>query len=267
MRYAAVATTSRFYRDHVFESSFLARHFPIIGYPRNDFALSLHGKFHELAWSNVDADIRGRLEAWQRSGRRVVLVTPTFRGSGAAPMQLDFAILRAIDEFADTNGTEFIFKFHPSERNADHIGGRHFHVCSRESDIYPVLPHAAALVTDFSSISMDFLLVDKPILFLVPEGDDYVEKDRQLQFDPHTMMPGPLLPDWPSLLTALLAEWTCDGYLEERAALRRKAFDAHPQSEAVPKLIAFMREQGWVSPAVNKDNLRPRISQPPTNPR
>lgn len=105
---------------------------------------------------------------------------------------------------------------------------------------------------------MDFLLIDRPLLFLIPENDDYAHNDRQLQFDPRTMMPGPIVSDWPSLLAALLAEWTHDSFANERAMLRRKAFDDLPQSEAVPKLIAIMRKQGWVSgtPSAQKNHTR-----------
>ncbi|MGH8279069.1 MAG: CDP-glycerol glycerophosphotransferase family protein [Gammaproteobacteria bacterium] len=244
--YAAVATTSKFTRDHVYAGMFLASQFPVTGYPRNDFARSLEGENRELAWSNVDAGIKSKLPTWGPLHRKLVLIAPTFRDSGSMPMQLDASILRIVDDFAEAQGVEFIFKFHPSEHNVDHIGGRHFHVCARDSDIYPVMPHLAALVTDYSSMSMDFLLVDKPLLFLIPEDDSYVRNDRRLQFDPRTMMPGPVVPSWRALLAALASEWKHDGFVAERAALRRKAFDDLPQAEAVPKLIALMRERGWV---------------------
>jgi CDP-glycerol glycerophosphotransferase (TagB/SpsB family) len=258
MRYAAIATTSRFYRDEVFAPAFLARHFPVTGYPRNDFGQSLDDINRALAWRNVDSVVADQLEFWKRLGHRLVLIAPTFRQSGAVPMQLDPAMLRTIDAFAEANGVEFLFKFHPSERNVDHIAGSHFHVCARDSDIYPLLPHAAALVTDYSSISMDFLLIDKPMLFLVPADDDYTRNDRQLQFDPRTMMPGPVVHHWPALLEALRSEWMSDAHAEERAALRRKAFDGLPQAEAVPKLLALMRKQQWIAtraPTAGKDSV------------
>lgn len=253
MRYAAVATTSPFYRDQVFKPAFLAQRFPITGYPRNDFGRCLRDAFGELAWSNVDADVKQQLEVWKRLGRKLVLVAPTFRDSGSVPMHLADQALCAIDAFAEEHGIEFIFKFHPFERHTDRITGRHFHVCARDSDIYPLFPHTDALVTDYSSISMDFLLVDKPLLFLIPDGENYMQNDRQLQFDPRTMMPGPVVPEWSALLAALLAEWTHDSYAGERAILRRKAFDDLPQAGAVPILLALMREQGWISGVPSPD--------------
>ncbi len=247
--YAAVIVTSDYYRDHAFAPAFIANQFSVIGYPRNDFARSLEGEDRKLAWINVDASIKSRLEEWENLARKLVLIAPTFRESGTMPMQLNVATLRAIDEFADANNVEFLFKFHPLEQNVDHISGKHFHVCSRDSDIYPVLPLVAALVTDYSSISMDFLLVDQPLMFLIPEGDDYTRNDRQLQFDPRAMMPGPVAQDWPSLLSTLLTEWSDDTHKQERAKYRSKAFDDLPQAEAVPKLIALMRNEGWVRSA------------------
>jgi CDP-glycerol glycerophosphotransferase (TagB/SpsB family) len=248
VRYAMVTCTSRFYRDNVFRQAFHSRSFPITGYPRNDFALSLHGSLLELAWSNVDAGIKARLGEWERLGRKLVLVAPTFRDSGSVPMQLNETTLTAIDTFAEAHAVEFVFKFHPSERNIDHLSGRHFHVCARDSDIYPLFPCAAALVTDYSSVSMDFLLVERPLIFLIPDNDNYIKRDRQLQFDPYEMMPGPRVTNWYMLFTTLLSEFARDKYAAERAALRSQAFDGLPQSEAVPKIIALMRQQGWIVP-------------------
>lgn len=245
--YSTVLCTSSFYRDEVFKPAFKAKNFLVAGYPRNDFAQALQSKYMDLAWCNVDTRVKKKLEQWQTEERRLVMITPTFRDSGNIPMQLDSTRLKEINDFAEQNKVEFIFKFHPSDKNADRISGKHFHICARDSDIYPLFPYLSALVTDYSSISMDFLLVDKPLLFLIPENDDYVEKDRQLQFDPRSMMPGPIVSTWGALLDSLLREWEYDNHQVERAALRSKAFDGLPQSEAVPKLIALMRENNWIS--------------------
>lgn len=244
--YSAVVTTSEFYCANSFIPSFESRLYPVLGYPRNDFAKSLKGNKLDLAWSNVDDNIRCNLEKWLSSERKIVLVAPTFRDSGAAPMRLDSASLEVMEKLAEKNGIEFVFKFHPSEKNVDNISGRYFHVCDRESDVYPILPYLSALVTDYSSIGMDFLLVDKPLIFLIPDGDDYLHADRKLQFDPRAMMPGPVISSWDTLLQTLLMEWDSDTYKDKRARLRDKTFDGLPQSEAVPKLLEVMRVNGWI---------------------
>jgi CDP-glycerol glycerophosphotransferase (TagB/SpsB family) len=95
---------------------------------------------------------------------------------------------------------------------------------------------------------MDYLLLDKPVLFLVPDLDEYIRRDRQFQFDFREMTPGPKVETWQQLLAALEMQWQRDGFAAERARLRQLAFDGLDQREAVPKIIAFMRKQGWLNP-------------------
>lgn len=248
VRYGAVAVTSCFYRDQVFVPAFLSEHFPLSGYPRNTFG---SGDTHveALAWSNVDATVAQRAREWRQEGRRLVLVAPTMRDSGAPPMDLDPAALQAIDAFAEANHVEFVFKFHPSERAETGITGRHVHRCHADSDIYPLFPWSDALVTDYSSIYMDYLLVDRPVLFLLRRGDSYLQDDRQIQFDLARMTPGPTVATWKALLAALAQQWHEDAYATERHALRHTAFDDRPQEQAVPDLLAFMRAAGWLPAA------------------
>lgn len=245
VRYDLVATTSAFYRDQVFEPAFTASHFPVTGYPRNAFG-ALPGDAGALAWWNVDRAIAQLAPGWAREGRRIVLVAPTFRDSRVTPMGLEPATIAMLDDFCARQRVEFVFKFHPHERGAARVHGRHLHLCAPDSDLYPLMPMASALVTDYSSIYMDFLLLDKPVLFLVPDLDDYLSRDRQFQFDYDAMTPGPRVGDWNGLVEALQAQWHHDGFTAERHRLRQLAFDGLPQDDAVPKLLAFMREQGWI---------------------
>ncbi len=59
-------------------------------------------------------------------------------------------------------------------------------------DLNAYLPLCTALVTDYSSVAFDYLLLDRPILYYVPDLDEYRAR-RGLYFEPDEMMPGPLL--------------------------------------------------------------------------
>jgi hypothetical protein len=240
IRYAAVCSTSTFYRDEVFRKAFLAERYPITGYPRNAFGTSIHSK---MLWWNVDQGLAERLDDWTRQGRKTAIVAPTIRDSGTAPMQLTQDTAALIDEFAEANGWEFVFKFHPSERNAGRINGRHLHVCHPDSDVYPLLPKSCALITDYSSIYMDYLLLHRPVLFFIPTADTYLQADREVQFDISTMMPGPVASDWPGLLASLTRQLVQDGYAAERERVRTMAFDDQPQESAVPMILELIRDR------------------------
>jgi CDP-glycerol glycerophosphotransferase (TagB/SpsB family) len=246
VRYSVVVSPSAFYEREVFRKAIPARHHLVAGYPRNTFGEFEDAGSRHLAWLNVNDAVRDALPSWAQQGRRIVIVTPTFRDSRATALGIDAAVAEMLDSWCEKQRVEMVFKFHPFERGAASIGGRHLHLCDPASDIYPLLPLSHALVTDYSSIYMDYLLQDKPIVFFVPDLEDYVRQDRQFQFDFHEMTPGPKARTWRELLVALEEQWREDGYAIERARLRKLAFDGMEQREAVPKLIAFMREQRWI---------------------
>lgn len=247
VRYSAVTSTSAFYEREVFRNAIPGRHQLVTGYPRNTFGRFDDPALREAAWLNVDGAVREALPAWTEQNRRIVLVAPTFRDSRATALGIDDATVGMLDAWCAQHRVEMVFKFHPFERGVARISGRHLHLCAPDSDIYPLLPHASALVTDYSSIYMDYLLVDRPVVFLVPDLEEYVRQDRQFQFDFRAMTPGPKVSTWPQVLAALEAQWQDDAFTAERARLRQLAFDGLDQHEAVPKLIAFMRAQGWIA--------------------
>lgn len=239
--YDAVVTTSTFYRDEVFRPALLARSYPVLGYPRNGFG-QIDG-MQALVWSNVDMPI-GQIEAWRAQGRRIVLVAPTFRDTRATPMGLDASTMRQVDAFCHEQGFELLFKFHPYERGAAEIRGAHLHVLKADSDVYPLFPALDAMVTDYSSIYMDFLLLGRPVFFLVPDLEEYVAQDRSIQFDFQSMTPGPKVESWSELLKAMCGD--SSEWISMRERLRRQSFDTPDASDASRNLLALMQRHGWI---------------------
>lgn len=245
VRYSLVNTTSQFYLKEVFCSAFFSDHFSAFGYPRNDFA------FLDNVILGADARFMEMAQVWKNFGRRVVLITPTFRESRCSPMGLDANLCGVLDQWCEAHHAELVFKFHPWERGQEDIHGQHLHLYDSMADLYPLMRFADAMVTDYSSIYMDFLILDKPVIFFNPDLDEYIRQDRQLQFDYMAMTPGPKVSSWKDLLAELEVQWRDDTYAAQRQALAKKAFDDLPQSEATPKLLAFMMEQGWLKSVKN----------------
>lgn len=238
--YDLVNTTSRFYLDEVFRPAFSSNYFLASGYPRNTFDRS------DKALLGADTHITHKAKAWKSSGRKIVLIVPTFRDSRSTSVGLDADTCNILDNWCEVNKAELIFKFHPLEKGATEISGKRLHQYESGADLYPLMFCVDAMVTDYSSIYMDFLLLDKPVLFLVPDMEDYVQHDRQIQFDYATMTPGPKVKTWTELLLALEQQWSDDIYRIQRQALALKAFDGLPQKEATPKILQLMLEKGWL---------------------
>ncbi len=245
VRYSLINTTSQFYLKEVFYPAFYSNHFSAFGYPRNDFS------FLENVILGADAHFMELAQTWKNCGRRIILITPTFRESRCSPMGLGTEICAILDEWCEMHHAEMVFKFHPWERGQENIRGRHLHLYDPMADLYPLMRFAEAMVTDYSSIYVDFLLLDKPVFFLAPDIEEYIRQDRQFQFDYMAMTPGPKVSSWKDLLAELQAQWLDDTYAAQRQALAKKAFDDLPQSDATPKLLAFMMEKGWLKVVKN----------------
>jgi CDP-glycerol glycerophosphotransferase (TagB/SpsB family) len=100
---------------------------------------------------------------------------------------------------------------------------------SAESDIYPLLREVDILITDYSSIYFDYLLLDRPVIFYPYDLLSYVADDRNLLFDYEAMTPGPKAFDFESLLSTLsgILQDEKDEWKADRRRVLDLAFDDH----------------------------------------
>ena len=94
-----------------------------------------------------------------------------------------------------------------------------------EEDITHILPGIDLLMTDYSSIYLDYLLLDRPMLFLPYDLADY-EKKHGFYMPYDTCTPGPKPETMRACMEEILAALTKDAYAEERGALRAKMHEA-----------------------------------------
>lgn len=238
VRYEAVLATSRFYASELFSHAFLHRHILLANYPRNTFGLS-SGPAAELALFGVDTAALECIRSWKEDTQRVVIVTPTFRDDGRHCLPITDAERRLIEDFCRTHRIRLAFKMHPSDPSTIELSPDIACVCAPRSDIYPLLHYADAMVTDYSSIYMDYLVLDRPVLFYVPDLAAYMAR-RELQFDFDAMTPGARATTWPGLLDALVEQLATDTHVVERTTLRKKAFDDHDPATSTRQVLELL---------------------------
>jgi CDP-glycerol glycerophosphotransferase len=150
----------------------------------------------------------------------VVLYAPTWRdnakdGSGRHTLvaHLDFARARTI------LGSNYVFliRGHHNVAGASstHAGSNLIDV-SMYPEINDLILASDLLVTDYSSISFDYCLTDKPMFFLVPDLSQYRDDIRGFYLDWEATAPGPLCSD-----TDQLCEAIASGRQSDDAAYRR----------------------------------------------
>lgn len=165
-------STSDYVSNSSFNRVFLAKNFMSAGYPRNDILLKNRHTPSDLIFT--DKKIYHLAKEKFFADENIVVYMPTFRESDFTKqstqlnsMALDFA---ALNHNLKEISTTMIIKLHPfvmafyqniiKIQQYSHIL---FH--SIEGDIYPVLKYAHILITDYSSVYADFLLLNRPIIF------------------------------------------------------------------------------------------------------
>ena len=192
--YDIVISTSQKFIDTAFRHCFKSKIFAATGYPRNDIlfgwpeegSLSWH-----LARINVDLQAIQRVKQAANEGKIICLYAPTYRKSLNNPF--DSAIdLERLSSFASLNNILIVMKLHPVMQGRYEFSRySNILVYNSAGDVYPLMPLCHLLITDYSSIYFDFLLLDKPIIFFAYDLDSYLEEDSNMYFDYHAVTPGP----------------------------------------------------------------------------
>lgn len=165
--------------------------------------------------------------------KKIILYAPTHRKEGKEKMELskrlDFERIQTLCEKWDFY---FVIKkhfYHKEEKEAIEKYSRILDVSNQVYDTQELLLETDILITDYSSIYIDFMLLNRPILFYAYDYEQYLQEDRQMYFIYDEVTPGPIVKDGGQLVDAL------------EQSLSGKQFDAQKQKEI---LELFYCEQG-----------------------
>ncbi|MEN8123382.1 MAG: CDP-glycerol glycerophosphotransferase family protein, partial [Bacteroidota bacterium] len=185
-RFDMMIASSQEDRDN-FSSAFqLGKHkIKITGYPRND---------EIIASANRKSDT---------GTAKKILYVPTFRGVEKS----DFNLFdkyhfdsQSINEFLKERKIFLYIKLHPYNKPSQNFFKK-IKLCSNlvfyeENDIYNSLGAFDMLITDYSSIYFDYLLLNRPVIFTPFDYDEYVKKDREFYYKYDEVTPGPKARNW-----------------------------------------------------------------------
>lgn len=164
----------------------------LTGYPRIDKTLT--------ASAEDVKNLRQRLGIAPGDHRPVVLYAPTWRG-GLGSSYFDTAQLKSDLEAIQSQGRHIFFRAHRFAEEIIQKSSLPAKVVPADIDTNELLAAVDVLVTDYSSIFFDFLPLGRPILFYVPDLDNY-ESERGLYFKMEDM-PGVICKDSTSLALQL----------------------------------------------------------------
>lgn len=152
-------------------------------YPRCYFMLKPKEEIIDFLKHNHERNTLNLLEQINHY-KHVIFYAPTFRDE-----QYDFFKESGID-FKDLNqimrkdNSLFLIKCHPSTRIEDvsYLNHSNIMVIDKNADSYNIMPFTDLLISDYSSIVFDYLLLKKPILLYPFDMDKYNDGSRPFAF-------------------------------------------------------------------------------------
>lgn len=171
--------------------------------------------------------------------KKVIMWMPTFRKSeklGYADTKTDNIVpffkkdeLSKLDELAQKNQVLLLVKFHPMQdvkvsdlgkfRNIRLYTHKMF---SKKYDLYELLKQTDALITDYSSVFYDYLLLDKPIGFTEDDEEQYAGNRGFAVENPDDFKPGMRIKtkdDFVKFIMDTVSD--IDNYKEKRAKVNK----------------------------------------------
>ena len=111
-------------------------------------------------------------------------------------------------------------------------------------DINRILHHVDLLITDYSSVFYDYLVLDRPIIFAPFDLDEYQKIDRELYEDYTNATPGPICRNW-NEIQIQLEEYLSnrDSYQAEREQIFNQYFkysDNHNSERIVDAITNYI---------------------------
>jgi len=234
--------------DYVNESSLKgvinSKSYSDLGYPRNDLLLKDH---NERDLVLCDRELYGRAKnAFVNNKQKVIVYMPTHRESatsiGKAPaplMPLDF---ESLNTFCSENNFLMVVKLHPFVMQfqtdfspPEGFSNVYFH--SAQGDIYPLLKYTDVLVTDYSSIYFDFLLIDRPIVFYDYDYEEYSSNMGGFFYDYEENAPGIKVKTQEEMQCAILQSLNCADSFAEQRKLVSNRFHTHQDELSSNRII------------------------------
>lgn len=239
--------------------------FKITGYPRNDVLLRLS---RDDAIKILSKILNHDLER----STEILLYAPTYRMwfhnangmslyrsegkpfDGILPFTMDE--LSKLDHFLDNNNSLLLIRYHPFEE--DYRVGKYSNIFNKfkniklirsedlsrlDISINDILPAVDCLITDYSSIFYDYLLLNRPVIFHLYDLDEY-SRDRGFIIGKENLnlyLPGEITRNYNEFMDSLKAVLEGDDrYVDKRiyiARLFHKYID-DKSSERVWKLVS-----------------------------
>lgn len=166
----------------------------ITGFPRNDILFEPREQLEaRRGWPEP---FREAVDA----GRFIFFYLPTYRDSGKPFLDVNWT---EVDRLMERRNASLFLKLHPDDHGTFDGGGARVIALPKRIDIYSLLPATDVLISDYSSIIFDYMMLERPIIHYLPDLKEFRASSRSLVFDPTEIAVGPVCETLEGFMDAL----------------------------------------------------------------
>lgn len=188
----------------------------VTGIPRTDILFSEEGKKRcKEKFFNVYSFLKGR---------KLIMYAPTFRDNEVKSPKCMIDFDRWVSETDED--TVLLVRLHPyvsaayDDASLKKYNGRVVNVSSYD-DVNTLLYVSDALITDYSSIIFEYILLDRPMYFYAYDLKLFEDDDRGFYENYEEYVPGEVVTDMDGLMAAVKSD---DRYQDEREAFKNASY-------------------------------------------
>lgn len=225
------------YEQYYYESAFLTppENINILGSPRLDVLLNDIPNADLFMEKDCNA-----VKNYKKQGKKIFIYMPTFRDTGKDISS--WLKSENLKQFLQKNNIILVCKLHFADKNSLNFElTENFYKMDNDSDVYQILKYTDCLISDYSSVYFDYLLLDKPILYYVPDLEEYQKKCRGFYESYEELTAGRKSINEEELLSAMQDVINgIDNYKEQRKALRNKMF-VHQDGKNCERIVEWIK--------------------------
>ena len=177
-------------------------------------------------------------ELFKKEKEKNIIWMPTYRNSNnyhdsqeALIFSLGEEDFSKIQQILSKHDYQLYIKLHPLEESRLHVQMNHsnIHLLTEEiiseqyDTLYTFLGTTSALITDYSSVFLDYYLLNRPVAFTINDYEEYKDKRGFVFEDVKSLMVGSVIRDSHDLVEFLESVMKSeDSYIEERTKVNDK---------------------------------------------
>ncbi len=202
--------------------------FLITGYPRNDILCNYTNELKK--------EIKNRLLL--EENHEIILYAPTFREyQYKSPLNEEF--LSNLNESLIKEKKILLYKPHPFRKKLNLNKYKNIKSIDPNIDITDLLIISDILITDYSSVFIDYLLTDKPVIFFAHDLDQF-KRVRDFYYDYESFVPGPIVKSGNDLIDKLKDLNKLSKDFKEKREKARKIFFKYADGKALERIVKFL---------------------------